>query len=90
MAAAQVSLGAPQASSMGSATVSAPSGLGPVSSLAMGLNNASMGATTVAAATVSVSTAGSAVPSASSSSTRGSAASSGQKNILIQNSLFLL
>uniref|UniRef100_H3DJL6 Ubiquitin associated protein 2-like n=1 Tax=Tetraodon nigroviridis TaxID=99883 RepID=H3DJL6_TETNG len=42
VAAAQVSLGAPQASSMGSATVSAASGLGPVSSLAMGLNNASM------------------------------------------------
>uniref|UniRef100_H3DJL7 Ubiquitin associated protein 2-like n=1 Tax=Tetraodon nigroviridis TaxID=99883 RepID=H3DJL7_TETNG len=41
VAAAQVSLGAPQASSMGSATVSAASGLGPVSSLAMGLNNAS-------------------------------------------------
>ncbi|CAG10845.1 unnamed protein product, partial [Tetraodon nigroviridis] len=78
VAAAQVSLGAPQASSMGSATVSAASGLGPVSSLAMGLNNASMGATTVAAATVSVSTAGSAIPSASSSSTRGSAASSGK------------
>ncbi|TNM93121.1 hypothetical protein fugu_018523 [Takifugu bimaculatus] len=76
VAAAQVSLGAPQASSMGSATVSAPSGLGPVSSLTMGLNNASMGATTVAAATVSVSTAGSAIPSASS--TRGSAPSSGK------------
>uniref|UniRef100_A0A674MZQ3 Ubiquitin associated protein 2-like n=1 Tax=Takifugu rubripes TaxID=31033 RepID=A0A674MZQ3_TAKRU len=78
VAAAQVSLGAPQASSMGSATVSAPSGHGPVSSLTMGLNNASMGATTVAAATVSVSTAGSAIPSASS--TRGSAPSSGRTN----------
>lgn len=78
-AAAQVSLGAPQASSVGSATVSAPSGLGPVSSLAMGLNTASMGAPAVAAATVSVSTTGSAIPSsATSSSTRGSAASSGK------------
>ncbi|XP_036948428.1 ubiquitin-associated protein 2-like isoform X1 [Acanthopagrus latus] len=79
VAAAQVSLGAPQASSVGSATVSAPSGLGPVSSLAMGLNTASMGAPAVAAATVSVSTTGSAIPSsATSSSTRGSAASSGK------------
>uniref|UniRef100_A0A671VNB1 Ubiquitin associated protein 2-like n=1 Tax=Sparus aurata TaxID=8175 RepID=A0A671VNB1_SPAAU len=74
VAAAQVSLGAPQASSVGSATVSAPSGLGPVSSLAMGLNTASMGAPAVAAATVSVSTTGSAIPSsATSSSTRGKA-----------------
>ncbi|KAM8767118.1 ubiquitin-associated protein 2-like isoform 1-T2 [Acanthopagrus schlegelii] len=79
VAVAQVSLGAPQASSVGSATVSAPSGLGPVSSLAMGLNTASMGAPAVAAATVSVSTTGSAIPSsATSSSTRGSAASSGK------------
>nr|XP_046273055.1 ubiquitin-associated protein 2-like isoform X2 [Scatophagus argus] len=79
VAAAQVSLGAPQASSVGSATVSAPSGLGPVSNLTMGLNTASMGAPAVAAATVSVSTTGSAIPSsASSSSTRGSAASSGK------------
>ncbi|TKS88330.1 Ubiquitin-associated protein 2-like [Collichthys lucidus] len=79
VAAAQVSLGAPQASSVGSATVSAPSGLGPVSSLAMGLNTASMGAPAVAAATMSVSTTGSAIPSsATSSSTRGSAASSGK------------
>ncbi|XP_073339349.1 ubiquitin-associated protein 2-like isoform X5 [Pagrus major] len=79
VAAAQVSLGAPQASSVGSATVSAPSGLGPVSSLAMGLNTASMGAPAVAAATISVSTTGSAIPSsATSSSTRGSAASSGK------------
>uniref|UniRef100_A0A8C4FEF4 Ubiquitin associated protein 2-like n=1 Tax=Dicentrarchus labrax TaxID=13489 RepID=A0A8C4FEF4_DICLA len=66
-----VSLGAPQASSVGSATVSAPSGLGPVSSLAMGLNTASMGAPAVAAATISVSTTGSVIPSsATSSSTR--------------------
>uniref|UniRef100_A0A3Q4HK33 Ubiquitin associated protein 2-like n=1 Tax=Neolamprologus brichardi TaxID=32507 RepID=A0A3Q4HK33_NEOBR len=77
VAAAQVSLGAPQASSVGSATVSAPSGLGPVSSLAMGLNTASMGApvAAAAAATASVSTAASTIPSsASSSSTRSSAA----------------
>uniref|UniRef100_A0A669AYL9 Ubiquitin associated protein 2-like n=1 Tax=Oreochromis niloticus TaxID=8128 RepID=A0A669AYL9_ORENI len=81
VAAAQVSLGAPQASSVGSATVSAPSGLGPVSSLAMGLNTASMGApaAAAAAATASVSTAASTIPSsASSSSTRSSAASSGK------------
>uniref|UniRef100_A0A3B5BLJ2 Ubiquitin associated protein 2 like n=1 Tax=Stegastes partitus TaxID=144197 RepID=A0A3B5BLJ2_9TELE len=71
VAAAQVSLGAPQASSVGSATVSAPSGLGPVSSLAMGLNTASMGAPAAAAATVSVSTTASTIPSsATSSSTR--------------------
>uniref|UniRef100_A0AAX7VST5 UBA domain-containing protein n=1 Tax=Astatotilapia calliptera TaxID=8154 RepID=A0AAX7VST5_ASTCA len=79
VAAAQVSLGAPQASSVGSATVSAPSGLGPVSSLAMGLNTASMGApvAAAAAATASVSTAASTIQSsASSSSTRSSAASS--------------
>ncbi|XP_008282068.1 ubiquitin-associated protein 2-like isoform X6 [Stegastes partitus] len=79
VAAAQVSLGAPQASSVGSATVSAPSGLGPVSSLAMGLNTASMGAPAAAAATVSVSTTASTIPSsATSSSTRSSAASSGK------------
>ncbi|XP_075868275.1 ubiquitin-associated protein 2-like isoform X2 [Nelusetta ayraudi] len=78
-AAAQVSLGATQTSSLGSATGSASSGLGPVSSLAMGLNNSSMGAPAVAAATMLVSTLGSAIPSsASSSSTRGSAASSGK------------
>lgn len=79
-AAAQVSLGGPQASSVGSATVSAPSGLGPVSSLAaMGLNTASMGVPTAAAATVSVSTVASSIPSsAASSSTRSSAASSGK------------
>ncbi|XP_029023845.1 ubiquitin-associated protein 2-like isoform X2 [Betta splendens] len=77
-AAAQVSLGAPQASSVGSATVSAPSGLSPVNSLAMGLNTAAMGAPT-AAATVSVSTTVAAIPSsATSSSTRSSAASSGK------------
>ncbi|XP_045914244.1 ubiquitin-associated protein 2-like isoform X2 [Micropterus dolomieu] len=77
-AAAQVSLGAPQASTVGSATVSAPSGLGPVSSLAMGLNTASMCAPASAAATMSVSTTASIPPSATSSSTRGSAASSGK------------
>ncbi|XP_062292310.1 ubiquitin-associated protein 2-like isoform X2 [Scomber scombrus] len=75
-AAAQVSLGAPQAPSVGSATVS--SGLGPVSSLAMGLNTASMGAP-AAAATVSVSSNASTIPSSASSlSTRSSAASSGK------------
>ncbi|XP_054873801.1 ubiquitin-associated protein 2-like isoform X7 [Amphiprion ocellaris] len=79
VAAAQVSLGAPQASSVGSATVSAPSGLGPVSSLAMGLNTASMGAPAAAAAPVSVSSTASTIPSsATSASTRSSAASSGK------------
>ncbi|KAF7670084.1 hypothetical protein LDENG_00056610 [Lucifuga dentata] len=72
-----VSLGTPQASSVCAATASAPSGLGPVSSLAMGLN-AAMGAPAAAAACISVSTAAAAVPpSAGSSSTR-SAASSGK------------
>ncbi|XP_053189972.1 ubiquitin-associated protein 2-like isoform X1 [Scomber japonicus] len=78
-AAAQVSLGVPQASSVGSATVSASSGLGPVNSLAMGLNTASMGAPAAAAATVSVSSTASTIPSSASSlSTRSSAASSGK------------
>ncbi|XP_067354604.1 ubiquitin-associated protein 2-like isoform X2 [Channa argus] len=78
-AAAQVSLGAPQASSVGSATVSAPSGLGPVSTLAMVLNTASMGAPAAATATVSVSTTAATIPSsAASSSARSSAASSGK------------
>ncbi|XP_029919631.1 ubiquitin-associated protein 2-like isoform X3 [Myripristis murdjan] len=78
-AASQVSLGAPQASSVGPSTVSAPSGLGPVSSLTMGLNSASMGSPAAAAATASVSTAVSAIPSsATSSSSRSSAASSGK------------
>ncbi|XP_061598275.1 ubiquitin-associated protein 2-like isoform X1 [Cololabis saira] len=78
-AAAQVSLGTPQASSVGPATVSAPSGLGPVNSLAMGLNAASMGPPAAAPSTVSVSTISSTIPSsASSSSTRSSAASSGK------------
>uniref|UniRef100_A0A3B3ZCH3 UBA domain-containing protein n=1 Tax=Periophthalmus magnuspinnatus TaxID=409849 RepID=A0A3B3ZCH3_9GOBI len=73
-AAAQVSLGGPQASSVGPATVSAPSGLGPVSSLAMGLNTGSMGVPTAAAATVSVSSVASSIPSsATSSSSRSSA-----------------
>ncbi|XP_047200087.1 ubiquitin-associated protein 2-like isoform X4 [Hippoglossus stenolepis] len=77
--AAQVSLGAPQASLVGCATVSAPSGLGPVSSLAMGLNAASMAAQAAAATAVLISTAASAIPSAAtSSSARGSAASSGK------------
>ncbi|KAM4540088.1 ubiquitin-associated protein 2-like isoform 3-T4 [Odontesthes bonariensis] len=77
--AAQVSLGAPQASSVGPATVSAASGLGPVSSLAMGLNVASMGAPSAAPATASISTTSSTIPSsATSSTTRSSAASSGK------------
>ncbi|XP_007542561.1 ubiquitin-associated protein 2-like isoform X3 [Poecilia formosa] len=78
MAAAQASLGAPQGSSVGPATVSTPSGQGPVSSLAMGLNAASMGAPTVAPASLSVSTTSSTVPSSATSSTRSSAASSGK------------
>ncbi|XP_032391336.1 ubiquitin-associated protein 2-like isoform X5 [Etheostoma spectabile] len=73
MAAAQVSLGAPQVSSVGSATVSAPSGLGPASSLAMGGNTASMGVPAAVAA--SVSSAALAIPSSSS---RSSATSSGK------------
>ncbi|XP_069033203.1 ubiquitin-associated protein 2-like isoform X2 [Embiotoca jacksoni] len=77
VAAAQVSLGAPQASSVGSATVSAPSGLGAVSSLAMGLNTVSMGVPAAAGAIVSMSTTVSTIPS-SASSTRSSAASSGK------------
>ncbi|XP_074470201.1 ubiquitin-associated protein 2-like isoform X10 [Sebastes fasciatus] len=76
VAAAQVSLGGPQASSMGSATVSAHSGLGPVSSLAMGLNTASMGVQAAAAA-ASMSSVASAIPSSVTSS-RISAASSGK------------
>ncbi|XP_014907008.1 ubiquitin-associated protein 2-like isoform X3 [Poecilia latipinna] len=78
MAAAQASLGAPQGSSVGPATVSTPSGQGPVSSLAMGLNAASMGAPTAAPASISVSTTSSTVPSSATSSTRSSAASSGK------------
>ncbi|XP_047185964.1 ubiquitin-associated protein 2-like isoform X10 [Scophthalmus maximus] len=74
-ASAHVSLGGPQTSSVGPATVSAPSGLCPVSSLAMGLNTASMGVP----AGVSVSATASTIPSsANSSSTRSSAASSGK------------
>ncbi|XP_078124689.1 ubiquitin-associated protein 2-like isoform X5 [Sander vitreus] len=73
MAAAQVSLGAAQVSSVGSATVSAPSGLGPASSLAMGVNTASMGVPAAVAA--SVSSAALAIPSSSS---RSSATSSGK------------
>uniref|UniRef100_A0AAQ4R5V2 Ubiquitin associated protein 2-like n=1 Tax=Gasterosteus aculeatus aculeatus TaxID=481459 RepID=A0AAQ4R5V2_GASAC len=79
-AATQVSLGGPQASSVGSATVLAHSGLGPVSSLAMGLNAASMcvpaAAAAAAAAAASIT---SAMPSlATSSSSRNSGASSGK------------
>ncbi|XP_036070034.1 ubiquitin-associated protein 2-like isoform X1 [Oryzias melastigma] len=79
VAAAQVSLGVPQGSSVGPATVSAPSGLGPVSGLAMGLGAASMGAPAAVPASVLVSTASSSIPSSvTSSSTRSSAASSGK------------
>ncbi|XP_034748485.1 ubiquitin-associated protein 2-like isoform X5 [Etheostoma cragini] len=67
MAAAQVTLGAPQVSPVGSATVSAPSGLGPASSLAMGGNTASMGVPAAVAA--SVSSAALAIPSSRSSAT---------------------
>ncbi|XP_037549248.1 ubiquitin-associated protein 2-like [Nematolebias whitei] len=78
MAAAQVSLGAPQASSVGPATVSTPSGQGPVSNLTMGINAASMGAPSSAPAAVSVSTMSSAIPSSATPSTRSSAACSGK------------
>ncbi|XP_008420748.1 ubiquitin-associated protein 2-like isoform X3 [Poecilia reticulata] len=78
MAAAQASLGVPQGSSVGPATVLTPSGQGPVSSLAMGLNAASMGAPTVAPASILVSSTSSTVPSSATSSTRSSAASSGK------------
>ncbi|XP_043993487.1 ubiquitin-associated protein 2-like isoform X2 [Gambusia affinis] len=78
MAAVQASLGAPQGSSVGPATVSTPSGQGPVSSLAMGLNAASMGAQTAAPASIIISTMSSTIPSSATSSTRNSAASSGK------------
>nr|XP_015829162.2 ubiquitin-associated protein 2-like isoform X1 [Nothobranchius furzeri]XP_054601127.1 ubiquitin-associated protein 2-like isoform X1 [Nothobranchius furzeri] len=79
MAAAQVSLGAPQAPSVGPVTVSTPSGQGPVSSLAMGLNPASMVAPSAAPVAVSVSATSSTIPSsAPSSSSRSSAVSSGK------------
>ncbi|XP_033980467.1 ubiquitin-associated protein 2-like isoform X1 [Trematomus bernacchii] len=75
---AQVSLGVHQACSVGSNTVLAPSGLCPISSLAMGLNPASM-AVQAAVAAASMSSAGSAISSlATSSSLRNSAASSGK------------
>ncbi|XP_037329253.2 ubiquitin-associated protein 2-like isoform X6 [Pungitius pungitius] len=78
--AAQVSLGGPQGPSVGSGTVLAHSGLGPVSSLTMGLNAASMcvpaAAAAAAAAAASIT---SAMPSlATSSSSRNSGASSGK------------
>ncbi|XP_034401655.1 ubiquitin-associated protein 2-like isoform X3 [Cyclopterus lumpus] len=60
VAAAQVSLGAPQASSVGSTTIS---GLGPVSSMAMGLNTAS-----IAAAAAAIASAASTIPSSATSS----------------------
>ncbi|MEQ2175131.1 hypothetical protein GOODEAATRI_015053 [Goodea atripinnis] len=77
MAAAQVSLGAPQAPSVGPATVSTPSGQGPVSSLAMGLNAASMGPPPTAPTSILVSSTSSTIPSPATSSTRSSVASSG-------------
>uniref|UniRef100_A0A8C7WQQ0 Ubiquitin associated protein 2-like n=1 Tax=Oryzias sinensis TaxID=183150 RepID=A0A8C7WQQ0_9TELE len=78
-AAAQASLGVPQGSSVGPATVSAPSGLGPVTGLAMGLGPASMGGPTAVPASVLASAASPSIPSsATSSSTRSSAASSGK------------
>ncbi|XP_054619960.1 ubiquitin-associated protein 2-like isoform X8 [Dunckerocampus dactyliophorus] len=77
-AAAQASLGAPpQVSQVGSAPISAPSGLGPVNNLTMGLNTATMGAPGVASA-VAVSASTAAPSSAASLSTRSSAASSGK------------
>ncbi|XP_063755249.1 ubiquitin-associated protein 2-like isoform X2 [Eleginops maclovinus] len=76
---AQVSHGAHQAPSVGSNTVSAPSGLCPISSLAMGLNPASMSVQAAAVAAASMSAAVSAIPSsATSSSSRSSASSSGK------------
>ncbi|KAL6099633.1 ubap2l [Pungitius sinensis] len=76
--AAQVSLGGPQGPSVGSGTVLAHSGLGPVSSLTMGLNAASMCVPAAAAAAAAASIT-SAMPSlATSSSSRNSGASSGK------------
>ncbi|MEQ2208576.1 hypothetical protein XENOCAPTIV_007004 [Xenoophorus captivus] len=72
-----VSLGAPQAPSVGPATVSTPSGQGPVSSLAMGLNAASMGPPPTAPTSILVSSTSSTIPSPATSSTRSSVASSG-------------
>ncbi|KAM8841086.1 ubiquitin-associated protein 2-like isoform 10-T12 [Spinachia spinachia] len=77
--AAQVSLGGPQAPSVGSGTVLAHSGLGPVSSLTMGLNAASMCVPAAAAAAAAAASITSAMPSlATSSSSRNSGASSGK------------
>ncbi|XP_061616580.1 ubiquitin-associated protein 2-like isoform X4 [Phyllopteryx taeniolatus] len=72
-AAAHVSLGAP-------VSAPAPSGLGPVSNMSMGLNTVSMGAQGVASpAAVSISAAASAAPSSVTSlSSRNTAASSGK------------
>ncbi|XP_047239682.1 ubiquitin-associated protein 2-like isoform X2 [Girardinichthys multiradiatus] len=78
MAAAQVSLGAPQAPSVGPATVLTPSGQGPVSSLAMGFNAASMGPPPTAPTSILVSSTSSTIPSPATSSTRSSVASSGK------------
>ncbi|XP_045077840.1 ubiquitin-associated protein 2-like isoform X11 [Coregonus clupeaformis] len=77
-AAHQVSMGAPQPSSVNTVSQSAPSGLGPVSSLAaMGLHTAaSMGPPAVASAAMS--TAAQAQAIASSASSRSSAVSSGK------------
>ncbi|KAM8883091.1 ubiquitin-associated protein 2-like [Synchiropus picturatus] len=77
--AVQVSLGGPQPSSVGTAPVSGPSGLGPVSNLAVGINSASMAVPSNAAATLSIATSTSNIPSSATSlPTRSSAASSGK------------
>ncbi|XP_038828453.1 ubiquitin-associated protein 2-like isoform X7 [Salvelinus namaycush] len=77
-AAQQVSMGAPQPSSVNTVSQSAPSGLGPVSNLvAMGLHTvASMGPLAVASAAMSTGAQAQAI--ASSASSRSSAVSSGK------------
>ncbi|XP_055750798.1 ubiquitin-associated protein 2-like isoform X7 [Salvelinus fontinalis] len=77
-AAQQVSMGAPQPSSVNTVSQSAPSGLGPVSNLvAMGLHTvASMGPLVVASAAMSTGAQAQAI--ASSASSRSSAVSSGK------------
>uniref|UniRef100_A0A4W5PER0 Ubiquitin associated protein 2-like n=1 Tax=Hucho hucho TaxID=62062 RepID=A0A4W5PER0_9TELE len=77
-AAQQVSMGAPQPSSVNTVSQSAPSGLGPVSNLvAMGLHTAaSMGPPAVASAAMSTGAQAQAI--ASSASSRSSAVSSGK------------
>ncbi|CAL9691632.1 unnamed protein product [Knipowitschia caucasica] len=77
VAAAQVSLGGPQASS-GPSTVSAPSALGPLSNVGMGLNAGSMGVPAAASATASISSVASSIQQSAASSSRSSAVSSGK------------